>query len=318
MTRIKVNVAATARLLALSAGDTFLGLPVVESTPGGQGAILEVPDSLSADDIDLLADEWLQRGLIVPSVDSGLWRYEHTDYVPLGWPVILPDSVAALYAPGDTFGLLGITEDIRRRGKYGAGVLVGVCDTGCAQHPWFQGKGVAGDFGVDTHGHGTHVCGTILGQEGIASDATLYVRNVLPGGSGTESGVAEGIRDCANRNVRVLNLSLGGGASQVIDDACTYARQLGVVVCAAAGNSTNAAIGSPARAADLIVMAFDRAREWASFTDGRGWDNPNRVGAPGVNIVSAAPGGGTQVMSGTSMATPHMVGVAALLFGGGV
>lgn len=326
--RVKVELASRPRLLMSQAGDAVAGLRIVETTPGSPQAIVEVPDSWNAADVDRYLRDLERQGVLVDD-GRGLWRPEHTDYVPLGFgsefnPIETRSSTGVItfqnpaYVPGDTFGLLGCTEDVRRRGRFGAGVLVGVADTGVdGRHPWFAGKSVQGDL-QDGHGHGTHVAGTIAGAQGIASDAAVLSKNVLPNGQGSESGVAAGIRALADAGCKVMNLSLGGSVSSVIDAACDYAKQRGCLVICAAGNSTNAAIGSPARVSDVIVMAYTRDRQWASFTDGRSWSNPNRLGAPGVDIVSAAPGGGTRSMSGTSMAAPHVVGAAALLMATGM
>lgn len=323
MVRIKVNVAATAPLLALSAGDAFLGLPVVESTPGGQGVILEAPDTLSADEIDLLVDDGLQRGLIVPSVDSGLWRYEHTDYRPLGWPEILPADVAVLYTVGDTFPLHGITESVRQRGRFGAKRLGHVDTPVQADHPFFRGKTLVRanntEPGGSTDAHGTHTLTTAAGGEGVASDAEMYTAPMLIGGSATEAAVAAGIRWCADNNCDVHSLSLGGSPSQVIDDAVSYARQKGQWVVSAAGNSGgNITPGSPARASTVIAMAADRDLRKASFSDGYNWSLPNRYYGEGVYVVAGVPGGGTGVMSGTSMACPTLAGLLLLLRAAGL
>lgn len=324
MANWKVQMAP--RYGALSVGDNFQGYSVVETTPGGAQAIVALPDHWTEAQVTALMADWERRGVIEDD-GRGLFRREYTDYRPVGAFLGRGETITTgapaldvrlLGAPGDTFGLLGITEAVRGRGKWGAGALIGVCDTGVdGSHPWFHGKALAGDL-RDDHSHGTHVSGTCAGAHGIASDAALYVRNVLPGGQGSESGIAAGIRACADRGCTVLNLSLGGQPSQILDDACNYAKARGCVVVVAAGNGGGAPIGSPARAADLIVLAMDRSRQYASFTDGRGWSNPNRVVAPGVDIVSSGPGGGTFPSSGTSMAAPHITGAVALLRAAGL
>jgi subtilisin family serine protease len=323
---VKIKIEAQPAYGALDVGQDFAGYPIVQTVPGGNHMLVEVPDSWTEDEIDALVTDWLRRGLVVN--DGHLWRTEHQDYLPLGFvsgqqvtggagTLSQLRDLRPAYTAGDTFGLMAIDEAIRQRGRYGAGVRVGLCDTGCAVHPWFEGKGWRGDL-RDGHGHGTHCAGTIAGQQGVASDAVLEVRDVLPGGRGPEHLVAQGIRAVADAGCQVISLSLGGSPSGVIDDAVRYAQQRGCLVICAAGNGGGAAIGSPARASDLAVMAYDRNRQWATFTDGRNWQTPHRIGAPGVDIVSAAPGGGTRQMSGTSMACPHVAGAAALLVGAGL
>ena len=237
------------------------------------------------------------------------YREEHTDYRPL-WVV----EQAPQATVGDTFPPAAL----RAACQDGAGVLIGVVDTGCdTGHVAFAGCDVRGEVGRDDHGHGTHVAATCASQWGIASRAALTVRAALAGGRGTESGIANAIRSVAEEGAQVINLSLGGPPSSVMDAACRYAQQRGAIVVAAAGNDGGRQVqpGSPARAADVIVLACDRQRQYASFTDGRAWQLPNRVAAYGVDIASAQSGtrDGVLVASGTSMAAPHVTGILACL-----
>ena len=237
--------------------------------------------------------------------------------------------------------------DVWAEGYRGLGIKVAVVDTGIDRaHPDFSGRIVAGasfvdgDF-QDDNGHGTHVAsitaGTGVAQGnryvGVAPEASLYVARVLDGsGSGSMSGVMAGVEWAVDQGVQVINLSLGGAGSSDGQDAlsmtCNAAVGLGIVVCAAAGNAGPGArtIGSPGAAADVITVgAADRSDRVASFSsrgptaDGR--TKPD-ICFPGTDIVAARASGTSMgsplngqytSASGTSMATPHASGLAALL-----
>jgi subtilisin family serine protease len=310
---MQVKLEAAPQYGALDVGATFHGFPVVSTVPGSPQMIVEVPDD------DAAAVE--QLNALVERGDVVDWREAHADYRILGWPEIVVAAVN--YEVGDTFPLVGATEAVRRRGQYGA-VRLGHVDTPVdADHPAFAGKQLVRATGAVPSGgedaHGTHTLSTAASALGIASDAELYTAPALSGGSGTEAAVANGIRWCADQACRVLTLSIGGSPSQVIDAAVTYARQRGGLVFAAAGNDGgNPTPGSPARAASFIVLACDRNFQHASFTDGRNWSLPRRYYSQGVYIVAGVPGGGLGLMSGTSMATPHLAGLACLLVAAGL
>jgi subtilisin family serine protease/predicted esterase len=232
------------------------------------------------------------------------------------------------FTHGDTFSSIGINEDVLKMGNYGANAMAVVGDTGCDfSHVAFQGIDMRGDNG-DSHGHGTHVSSTAASTWGIASKAPLYVKRLLDGagGTGTESGIASGMHTLADQitawNIpAVLNLSLGGGVSSIIDDATRYVSSKGIWVAAAAGNDgPNATIGSPGRAADFLIGAVDRNFVIAYFSSGGGSWTQISCYMPGVDIVAAAAntGSGTRTSSGTSMATPHMMGVLVLLRSAGM
>lgn len=206
----------------------------------------------------------------------------------------------------------------------GAGVTVYVVDTGVRPHDDLAGRIGAGMTAIadgrgtdDCHGHGTHVAGTAAGRaRGVARGATVVPVRVLDcSGKGTWSSVIAGI-DWVARNAQrpaVMNLSLGGPAASAVDAAVRGAVAAGITVAVAAGNETADACGvSPARVAEaLTVGATDRNDARASFSNhGPCLD----LFAPGVSITSSgiASASATTTLSGTSMASPHVAGVAAL------
>ncbi|MFL6124082.1 S8 family peptidase [Actinophytocola sp.] len=205
----------------------------------------------------------------------------------------------------------------------GDGVTAYVIDTGVKiDHPTFEGRATSGYDAVDGdndasdgHGHGTHVAGTIGGAEyGVAKGVHIVAVRVLDDqGSGTTDQVVAGIDWVAQNHSgpSVANMSLGGGIDDALDDAVRGAISSGVTFAVAAGNSSADAAGfSPARVAEAItVAASDDADGQAYFSNfGAGVD----LYAPGVNITSSWNDGGTNTISGTSMATPHVTGAAAL------
>ena len=208
----------------------------------------------------------------------------------------------------------------------GEGVTSYIIDTGVDyDHSDFEGRTAPGYDAVDGdedpadgHGHGTHVAGTTAGTEyGLAKSATVVgVRVLDDNGSGTTEQVVNGINWVAENadGPSVANMSLGGGVDQAIDDAVKAGVEAGVTFAVAAGNeSADACQGSPSGVEEAItVAASDNADASASFTN---FGECVDIYAPGVDIVSAAPGGGEDTMSGTSMASPHVAGAATLYMG---
>jgi subtilisin family serine protease len=202
-------------------------------------------------------------------------------------------------------------------------VHVYVIDTGLdVNHAEFRGRvgegfSARGGSFADDNGHGTHVAGTIGGSEfGIAKEAIIHPVKVLTNGSGSDSDVIRGV-DWVTEHARqheglsVANMSLGGGASPALDRAVCASIAAGVVYAVASGNDGADACGfSPARIVQAVgVGATDRSDARASFSNtGPCVD----IFAPGRDIVSARNGGGSTTLSGTSMASPHAAGVAAL------
>jgi subtilisin family serine protease len=203
----------------------------------------------------------------------------------------------------------------------GKGVTAYVIDTGVdTSDSDFGGRAsvafdATGGDGKDCNGHGTHVAGTIGGTKyGVAKAVTLKAVRVLDcQGSGTDADVVAGM-DWVARHAQkpaVANMSLGGGKSATIDAAAKKLTDAGVFLAVAAGNDgADACDGSPSGADGVLaVAAEDKTDASASFTD---YGKCVKVYAPGVDITSDWLNGGTNTISGTSMATPHVVGVAAL------
>jgi serine protease len=239
----------------------------------------------------------------------------------------------------------------------GKGVIVAVIDTGIAYKdgPRFKAvEDLAGadfvegyDFvndrveALDDHGHGTHVAGTIAqrtgngrGVAGVAFEATLMPLKVLSAqGSGTAADIADAIYFAADEGARVINMSLGGGgASAVMGDAVAYARKKGVVVVCAAGNNGRGVVEYPAAyPGAFAVSAVGPSGELASYSS---WGKELAIAAPGgdterggtkagvlQNTIDPTRPGATDVylaFNGTSMATPHVAGAAALVISAGV
>ncbi len=187
----------------------------------------------------------------------------------------------------------------------------------------FLSSGPGSDTPDDGNGHGTHVAGTIAAIDndidvvGVAAGATVVAVKVLDDrGSGSYSGVIDGI-DYVAANASagdVANMSLGGGTSDAVDDATRNAADQGVYFAIAAGNDgADANNYSPARVEYnnvWTVSATDDTDTFASFSNWSGpTDPPIEFAAPGVDVLSLWMDGGTDTISGTSMASPHVAGL---------
>jgi subtilisin family serine protease len=217
----------------------------------------------------------------------------------------------------------------------GSGVRAYVIDTGIRfSHTQFGGRATSGYDAVDggtaddCNGHGTHVAGTVGGSTyGVAKSVALVAVRVLNcAGSGSTSGVIAGVDWVTGNHAAgqpaVANMSLGGGASSALDTAVNNSINDGVSYAIAAGNGNiigiaqNACNYSPARVAAAMTISAtdssDRKASWANYGTCVDWF------APGVSITSAwyTSDTATNTISGTSMATPHTAGVAALYLQG--
>lgn len=205
----------------------------------------------------------------------------------------------------------------------GAGVTAYILDTGIDyKHAEFGGRATFGfdamgdgRNGQDCQGHGTHVAGTVAGATyGVARKANLVSVRVLGcDGRGSWSGIIAGL-DWVAKNAKqpaVLNGSLGGDRSDAMNNAATALSDAGVLPVIAAGNSAVDACNiSPASASRVVTVAA--SNQWDEETSFSNFGPCVSLYAPGQAIVSARLGGGSVALDGTSMAAPHVAGVAAL------
>ena len=221
---------------------------------------------------------------------------------------------------------------VNAMGNTGKGIKIGILDTGVDYtHPDLSNNYKGGYNFIDNNtdakdynGHGTHVAGIIaaedndIGVVGVAPDAHIYSVRILDyAASGSASDITAGLEWCLNNNMQIVNMSLGS-----CEDSISVARSLdilydhGILLIAAAGNSGNAMgagdnIDNPARYNGVIAVgATDMYDERATFSS----TGPKlEISAPGKDIYSTLPGNKYASMSGTSMASPHVAGVAALV-----
>ncbi len=221
----------------------------------------------------------------------------------------------------------------------GAGVKVVVIDTGIDDEHADLKANIKGGWNAiskgkdfkDDHGHGTHVSGTIagLGQVikdtaifGVAPKVDLYGVKVLDAnGSGTFDDVIAGMQWAVENHMDVANMSLGASrGNDSLKAAVEAMAKNGVTLIAAAGNSGDDGrggdtVGVPASYPGAIAIAASDSSDQVAYFSSRG--PAVALIAPGYNVLSLAPGGGTATMSGTSMATPHVAGLAALAVASG-
>ncbi len=201
-------------------------------------------------------------------------------------------------------------------------VLVAVVDTGiCYNHPFLQGHISSNGYDIidgdsdptdNYDGHGTHVSGTIVDCTNGLPIKILPVRVLDYDGYGTDLSVATGIRYSTSKGAKVINLSLGGGHSCIIDSAINEAVNSGVVVCVAAGNEgSNTAYTCPAHLQNCIVVSALEPDESIAYFSNYG--SSVDIAAPGVSILSCVPLDSYEYWDGTSMATPHVSAASAMV-----
>ncbi len=270
------------------------------------------------------------RGFVVRADDRRLVQLmldERVAYVEEDGIVSIRQSTQ----PNATWGLDRVDQrDLPLDGNYiydttASNVYTYIVDTGVrTNHNDFGGRVLSGFTAIndgngtnDCNGHGTHVAGTVAGANwGVAKAARIVPIRVLNcQGSGSNSGVIAGMDWVAANHIKpaVANMSLGGGASTATDNAVTNMRNAGVTVVVAAGNENqNACNVSPARSGNAITVGSTTSNDVRSnFSN---WGSCVDIFAPGSNIRSAwhTSNSAANTISGTSMAAPHVAGIAAL------
>lgn len=287
-------------------------------------------------------------GRIVREIDGiGVSRVELTGNLSIGQALIRlrsnpdveyaePNYIAhAFYTPNDSsFGQqYGPVKMACPAGwdltKGDPSIIVAIVDTGIDfNHPDLAGKVVQGyDFvnndtsAMDDHGHGTHCAGIAAaktdnnqGIAGVGFNSRVMAVKVLDRyGSGAFSDVAEGVVYATDHGAKVISMSLGGSQqSTALLNAVNYAWSHGVVVCAAAGNNNTTSPSYPGYFTNCIAVGSTTNTDARSgFSNYGSWVD---VAAPGTNILSTFPSNSYQFLSGTSMATPAVAGLAALVW----
>jgi subtilisin len=313
-----VPAAERARLARASGGSVVRELPLIDAVvvelPPGQaratearlrktGAVVRVDEDPKVD--------WLVGLSAAPSLEPFVSRRVADVEPPRG--------------PEIPWGVRRVNAAAAWPVARGEGVKVAVIDTGLdSDHPNLKANVKGGwnaltrkdDF-EDDHGHGTHCAGSLAAAEGetgvvgVAPKASLYGVKVLDAqGSGTYDDVIAGMQWAVERKMQIASMSLGASkGNPSLEAAVAAMRKAGVVLVAAAGN-TGRAVSFPAAYPGAIAVAALDSKDKVAFFSSRGPEVA--LIAPGVDVRSTSKDGGYDTLSGTSMATPHVSGLAAL------
>ncbi len=265
----------------------------------------------------------------LPSVENALKMIRTGE----GWEAPVFSDIRPAADPADAeipWGVKRVKAPAAWDHTAGQGVKVAIVDTGMDYtHPDLAPNYKGGYNAIistaspmDDHGHGTHVSGTIgavrdmNGVAGVAPKADLYAVKVLDkNGSGQYSWIVAGIEWAIMNHMNVINMSLGGGSgTEALKQVMIKANQAGVTVVCAAGNDSGP-VNYPAKYPQAIAVSASNSADKLAYFSSRGPEIA--VIAPGVDIYSSYKGGGYTTMSGTSMASPHVAGLAALAIAAG-
>jgi subtilisin len=345
--RTLVSLVLSATVLALTASDRILNAATSSQEPSGDGRV----DVLiafhgkpgSAED-----------ALVRAGGGEIKHRYHLVDAIAASLPAQAVNAlranprVRAIEPDGRVFAIDAELDDawgVKRIGAgvvhqsniRGAGVKVAVLDTGIDYNHPDRALNYEGGFDFvnddndpfDDHRHGTHVAGTIAARDnnsgvvGVAPAASVYALKVLDAnGSGSFSAVIAALQWAVDHGIQITNNSYGSSQDpgSTLREAFDNAAAAGILHIAAAGNTgtcegTGDNVGYPARYASVMAVAATGPDDESPCFSSTGPDV--EISAPGVSINSTVPGGGYQLLSGTSMAAPHVAGTAALLLGTG-
>ena len=317
-----------------------LGVAVVSSDPDQRTALMAA--AVEGDVILSVEPELIHYALTMPSLDYARGYNDGVSdlFGRLNGGAPVADAGEAAVPPADndeyTWGLqaTGVTTSSRT----GKGIRVSVLDTGFdLNHPDFEGRKVtaqsfvAGESAQDGHGHGTHCIGTSCGSAstprryGVASEVEIFAGKVLGDrGSGSDSGILAGINWALANDCVIISMSLGAdlpNVSQAYETVGKRALDRGTLIIAAAGNNARRPgnpgfVGVPANSPSIMaIAAVDSANAPARFSARSGAPEGGKIdlAGPGVNVFSSWPMSKRyNTISGTSMATPHVAGLAAL------
>ena len=325
----------TCRRLAQS-----VGCAVVRELPSINAIVIELP-AFKADaaetklmatfQVDLVETDkvvnWLKAVTVAPPAPAA--RFEFGDVARDILKRIDSLKPVAVADPEQPWGIRRVNAEAAwasPRGQ-GQGAAVAIIDTGISRsHPDLAGMVLGGfnaldpkrpDAWDDDQGHGSHVAGTVAGRRdgkgvvGVAPMARLYAVKVLDAdGNGGYSSVIAGIEWAVKRGVKVANMSLGADeGSEALKRAVSAASKAGMTIVAASGNG-GGPVGYPASYPEVLAVGASDIKDGVAEFSSRGPEVD--FIAPGVNVKSVNMNGGWVELSGTSMATPHVAGLAAL------
>jgi subtilisin family serine protease len=317
-----------------------VGCSVVRELPSINAIVIELPafkadaaetKLMATNFVDLVETDkvvnWLKAVTVAPPVAAPQFEFgEGVRDILKKISAMKPDAVAD---PEQPWGIRRVNAEASwttPRGQ-GQGAAVAIIDTGITRsHPDLAGLIIGGfnaldpkkpDAWDDDQGHGSHVAGTVAGKRdgkgvvGVAPMAKLYAVKVLDAdGNGGYSSVIAGIEWAVKRGVKVANMSLGADeGSEALKRAVTAASKAGMTIVAAAGNG-GGPVGFPASYPETLAVGASDIKDGVAEFSSRGPEVD--FIAPGVNVKSVKMEGGYEELSGTSMATPHVAGLAAL------